>query len=149
MVLPERQRFPGLPRHLDLRRSTLTRTFRYRSSGTGVLGVEQIRLVHMGDPHLAVLRTVFTARTGQGEIDVEAALDGGVINSDVHRYRSLNRRHLAHIRTGAQEPDMVWLHCRTSTSDIAVAMAARTVVTGQPPVSSAVRSTRTAPSTAC
>ncbi|MDX3758495.1 glycoside hydrolase family 65 protein [Streptomyces mirabilis] len=126
---------------LDLRRSTLTRTFRYRDDDAGVLGVEQIRLVHMGDPHLAVLRTVFTAEDWSGEIDVEAALDGGVINSNVRRYRSLNRRHLAHIRTGAQEPDMVWLHCRTSTSDIAVAMAARTVVTGQPPVSSAVRST--------
>ncbi len=126
---------------LDLRRGTLTRTLRYQDDAAGVLSVEQIRLVHMREPHLAALRTVFTAEDWSGEIEVEAALDGGVINSNVHRYRSLNRRHLAHVRTGAQEPDVVWLHCRTSTSDIAVAMAARTVVTGQQPVSSAVRST--------
>ncbi|MEU2737921.1 glycosyl hydrolase family 65 protein [Streptomyces sp. NPDC007095] len=125
---------------LDLRRGTLTRTLRYQDDAAGVLRVEQIRLVHMRAAHLAALRTVFTAEDWSGEIEVEAALDGSVINSNVRRYRSLNRRHLAHVRTGAQEPDMVWMHCRTSTSDIAVAMAARTVVTGQPPVFSTVRS---------
>ncbi|KUL22200.1 glycoside hydrolase family 65 protein [Streptomyces regalis] len=126
---------------LDLRRATLTRTFRYRDGDAGVLGVEQTRLMHMTDSHLAVLRTVFTAEDWSGEIEIEAALDGSVTNSNVHRYRSLNRRHLAHVRSGAQEPDMMWLHCRTSTSDIAVAMGARTVVTGQSAVASAVRST--------
>ncbi|MBL3668881.1 glycoside hydrolase family 65 protein [Streptomyces sp. M2CJ-2] len=117
---------------LDLRRATLTRTFRYRDDA-GVLGVEQTRLVHMRDPHLAALRTVFTAEDWSGEIEVESALDGGVINGNVHRYRSLERRHLAHVRTGTEEPRTVWLRCRTSTSDIAIAMAARTVVTGRRP----------------
>jgi trehalose/maltose hydrolase-like predicted phosphorylase len=107
---------------LDLRRATLTRTFRYRDSQAGVLSVEQIRLVHMADPHLAALRTVFTAEDWSGEIEVESALDGGVINSNVRRYRSLNRSHLAHVRTGVEEPDTVWLHCRTSDSDIGIAM---------------------------
>ncbi|MDT0469694.1 MULTISPECIES: glycoside hydrolase family 65 protein [Streptomyces] len=127
---------------LDLRRGTLTRSFRYRDDDAGVLCVEQVRLVHMGDPHLGALRTVFTAEDWAGEIEIEAAVDGGVINSNVHRYRSLNRSHLAHMQFGAQKPDVVWLYCRTTTSDIAIAMAARTVVTGQPPVSSEVRSTR-------
>ncbi|QKV90595.1 glycoside hydrolase family 65 protein [Streptomyces sp. NA02950] len=121
---------------LDLRRATLTRTFRYRDEGTGVLGVEQFRLVHMGDPHVAALRTVFTAEDWSGEIEIESVLDGDVINSNVRRYRTLNHSHLAHAQTGANEPDTVWLHCRTSTSDIGIAMAVRTVVTGQPPVSS-------------
>ncbi|ALO92369.1 Trehalose 6-phosphate phosphorylase [Streptomyces hygroscopicus subsp. limoneus] len=138
---PDASTFIDYRHTLELRCSTLTRTIRYRDGAAGVLSVEQVRLVHMGEPHLAALRTVFTAEDWSGEIDVESALDGGVINSNVQRYRSLNRRHLAHVRTGTQEPDMVWLHCRTSTSDIAIAMAARTVVTGQPAVSSAVRST--------
>jgi trehalose/maltose hydrolase-like predicted phosphorylase len=124
---------------LDLRRATLTRTFRYRDSQAGVLSVEQIRLVHMADPHLAALRTVFTAEDWSGEIEVESTLDGGVINSNVRRYRSLNRSHLAHVRTGVEEPDTVWLHCRTSASDIGIAMAARTVVTGQSSASSVLR----------
>ncbi|WP_225829951.1 glycoside hydrolase family 65 protein [Streptomyces sp. NK08204] len=113
---------------LDLRRATLTRTFRHRSDDTGVLGVEQTRLVHMGDPHLAALRTVFTAEDRPGEIEIESCLDGEVINGNVHRYRALNRRHVTHVRTGEKEPDTVWLSCRTSTSDIAVALAARTTV---------------------
>lgn len=127
---------------LDLRRATLTRTFRYRDSEAGLLSVEQIRMVHMTDPHLAALRTVFTAEDWSGEIEVESALAGDVINGNVHRYRSLNRSHLAHVQTGAAGPDTLWLHCRTSTSDIGIAMAARTVVTGQPSTSSGLRRAR-------
>jgi trehalose/maltose hydrolase-like predicted phosphorylase len=127
---------------LDMRRATLTRTVRFRGDEAGVFSVEQIRLVHMGDPHLAALRTVFSAEEWSGEIEVESALDGDVINGNVHRYRSLNRSHLAHVKTGARQPDTVWLHCRTSTSDIGIAMAARTVVAGRAPVSSGLHPAR-------
>ncbi|MDX3633422.1 MULTISPECIES: glycoside hydrolase family 65 protein [Streptomyces] len=127
---------------LDTRRATLTRTFRYRDDEAGVLGVEQIRLVHMADPHLAALRTVFTAEDWSGKIEIDSALDGDVINANVHRYRSLNRGHLVRVRTGAAGTDTVWLRCRTSSSDIGIAMAARTVVTGQPPDSSELRPAR-------
>ncbi|CAM5632459.1 glycosyl hydrolase family 65 protein [Streptomyces hirsutus] len=127
---------------LDLRRATLTRTFRYRDTEAGVLGVRQIRLVHMADPHLATLRTVFTAEERSGRIEVESVLDGGVMNGNVHRYRSLNRHHLAHVRTGAVGADTTWLRCRTSASDVGIGMAARTVVIGPPPDSSEVRPSR-------
>ncbi|UXY23526.1 glycoside hydrolase family 65 protein [Streptomyces cynarae] len=127
-------------RHLlDLRRGTLTRRFRYQDEVAGVLGVEQVRLVHMGDPYLAALRTVFTAEDLPVELEVESSIDGAVINGNVHRYRFLNRKHLIGVHTGAVEPGTGWLSCRTSTSDIGVAMAARTVVTGQPPVVSELR----------
>lgn len=96
-----------------------------------MLGVEQVRLVHMADPHLAALRTVVTAEEWSGELEVESVLDGDVINSNVHRYRSLNRHHLARVGTGTSAADVMWLSCRTSTSDIG--MAARTVTVGQPP----------------
>lgn len=46
---------------LDLRHATLTRTFRLRDPRGRILAVEQTRLVHMQDPHLAALRTVFRA----------------------------------------------------------------------------------------
>ncbi|GGT00965.1 glycoside hydrolase family 65 protein [Streptomyces chromofuscus] len=124
---------------LDLRRATLTRTFRFRDDEAGVLSVEQVRLVHMGDPHLAALRTVVTAEEWSGGLEVESVLDGDVINSNVHRYRSLNRRHLVRVRTGAFATDVLWLSCRTSTSDIGIGMAARTACVGQPPTSSELR----------
>ncbi|SOD90554.1 glycoside hydrolase family 65 protein [Streptomyces sp. Ag109_G2-15] len=123
---------------LDLRRGTLTRMFRHQDDEATVLGVEQTRLVHMGDPHLAALRTVFTAEDWSGEIEIESCLDGEVINGNVHRYRALNRRHVAHVRTGAEEPGTVWLNCRTSTSDIAVALAARTTVVAEGALASSV-----------
>jgi trehalose/maltose hydrolase-like predicted phosphorylase len=127
---------------LDLRRATLTRTFRFRDDEAGVLGVEQVRLVHMADPHLAALRTVVTAEEWSGELEVESVIDGDVTNGNVHRYRSLNRHHLARVRADASADDVTWLSCRTSTSDIGIGMAARTVAVGQPPVSSELRPSR-------
>jgi trehalose/maltose hydrolase-like predicted phosphorylase len=136
---PDRRR-PLDHRHsLDLRRATLTRTFRFRDDQAGMLGVEQVRLVHMADPHLAALRTVFTAEAWSGELEVESVLDGDVTNGNVHRYRSLNRHHLVRVRTGVSATDVTWLSCRTSTSDVGIGMAARTVAVGQPPTSSELR----------
>ncbi|MFD8544477.1 glycoside hydrolase family 65 protein [Streptomyces sp. NPDC059649] len=128
----------GYRQVLDLRRGTLTRRFRFPGGAGGVVGVEQCSLVHMGDPHLAALRTEFTAEGRAGSIEVESAIDGDVINGNVHRYRSLNRAHLAHVQTGAAEPDTVWLRCRTSGSDIGISLAARTTVVGRPGTSSSL-----------
>jgi trehalose/maltose hydrolase-like predicted phosphorylase len=112
---------------LDLRAGTLERTMRYVAEDGRSLTVRQLRLVHMADPHLAVLRTQFTAEGWSGDIEVEAALDGAVTNSGVARYRELNGSHLVHVNAGDGEPDTMWLRCRTTTSDIRIGMAARTV----------------------
>ncbi|WP_327341522.1 glycoside hydrolase family 65 protein [Streptomyces europaeiscabiei] len=127
---------------LDLRRATLTRVFRHRDARAGVVAVEQTRLVHMGDPHLAALRTVFTTEEWSGEVEIESCLDGEVLNGNVHRYRALNHHQLTQVRTGRRDPHTVWLTCRTTTSDISVAMAARTVVTDRLPTSSELRPAR-------
>ncbi|NNJ05318.1 glycoside hydrolase family 65 protein [Streptomyces sp. PKU-MA01144] len=139
---PDSHSFLAYRHTLDLRRGTLTRTFRYRDGRAGVLGVEQIRAVHMADPHLALLRTVFTAEDWSGEIEVESAIDGDVLNGNVHRYRSLSRNHLAHVQTGTEESETVWLGCRTNSSDVGIAMAARTVVSGGRPASSLLHPAR-------
>jgi len=101
------------------------RRTRYDLGEGRALSVRQQRLVHMADPHLAALRTEFTAHGFSGELDVEAALDGGVTNVGVPRYRELDGRHLTHVHTGTAAPDTVWLRCRTRTSDIRIGMAAR------------------------
>ncbi len=124
---------------LDLRRAVLTRTCRYADDEAGEVSVRQSRLVHMGDPHLAALRTVISTDTWSGQVEIESALDGDVTNANVHRYRSLDREHLCAVRTGSVEPDRVWLTCRTSASDIGIALAARTVVSEPAEVSSQLR----------
>jgi len=120
---------------LHLSCGSLERRTRYRLGAGQVLSVRQQRLVHMADPHLAALRTEFTAEGCTGELDVEAALDGSVTNSGVARYRDLDGRHLTHVHTGTAAPDTVWLRCRTRSSDIRIALAAR--LTADEPVSDA------------
>lgn len=121
----------GLVRYrqvLDMRHGTLTRSLRFRDRHGRHLGVEQVRLVHMGDPHLAALSTTFTAEDWSGTIEVESALDGMTGNTGVARYRDLASTHLTRLSTGHEDPDTVWLRCRTSSSDIRVVQAARTRV---------------------
>ncbi|MFF4054861.1 glycoside hydrolase family 65 protein [Streptomyces sp. NPDC001668] len=110
---------------LHLASGLLERRSRYDLGEGRVLSVRQQRLVHMADPHLAALRTEFTAEGFSGELEVEAALDGGVSNAGVPRYRELDGRHLTHVHTGTAAPDTVWLRCRTRSSDIRIGMAAR------------------------
>jgi trehalose/maltose hydrolase-like predicted phosphorylase len=110
---------------LRLSAGLLERTTRYGLGEGCALSVCQQRLVHMADPHLAALRTEFTAEGFSGRLDVESALDGSVTNAGVPRYRDLDGHHLTHVHTGASAPDTVWLRCRTRTSDIRIGMAAR------------------------
>ncbi len=114
---------------LDLRAGALTRHMRVHTCGKRSLLVVQHRLVHMADPHLAVLRAEFTSDGWSGELDVESGLDGDIRNSGVERYRALGGHHLIRMHTGAVDPATLWLRCRTSTSDIRIACAARTRVT--------------------
>ncbi|MFI9749732.1 glycoside hydrolase family 65 protein [Streptomyces collinus] len=124
--------------HLDS--GLLERRTRYALGEGRVLSVRQQRLVHMADPHLAALRTEFTAEDFHGDLEVEAALDGGVINAGVARYRDLDGHHLTHVHTGTAVPGTVWLRCRTRTSDIRIGMAAR--LTAPAPVTDAHESPR-------
>lgn len=116
-----------LEHHQTLHLSTglLERRTRYADDRGRTLAVRQLRIVHTGDPHLAALRTEFTAENFSGELDVEAVLDGAVTNAGVARYRDLDGRHLTHVHTDTAAQDTVWLRCRTRTSDIRVGMAAR------------------------
>ncbi|MET9732062.1 glycosyl hydrolase family 65 protein [Streptomyces sp. NPDC006458] len=110
---------------LHLTDGVLERRTRYALPEGGTLWVRQLRMAHMADPHLAALRTEFTAHGHTGELEVEAALDGGVTNAGVARYRDLDGHHLTHVHTGTADTDTAWLRCRTRTSDIRIGMACR------------------------
>lgn len=119
----------GLVEHrqiLDLRQGTLVRGSVYEDGAGRRLTVEQCRLVHMGEPHLAAQRTAFTAGEWAGSVEVESGLDGDVRNAGVERYGDLANRHLTRWHTGSEHGDTLWLRCRTVNSDIRVALAART-----------------------
>ncbi|MFL1897758.1 glycoside hydrolase family 65 protein [Streptomyces tauricus] len=115
---------------LHLASGLLERRTRYADDEGRTFAVRQLRLAHMADPHLAALRTEFTAENFSGDLEVEAALDGAVTNEGVARYQDLDGRHLTHVQTDTAGPDTVWLRCRTRTSDIRVGMAARLTAAG-------------------
>lgn len=125
---PDTDKVLGHRLSLDLRGGTLERTVRYEDTAGRCLDVRQLRLIHMADPHLAVLRTELTPLGWSGELEVESGLDGTVTNSGVERYRALTSRHLTHVHTGTSPRKAIWLRCRTRTSDIRIGLAARTTV---------------------
>ena len=112
---------------LDLRRGVLTRCFRFRDGAGRETHVTQRRLVHMAEPHIAALETVFLAANWSGRLVVRSGLDGRVENAGVERYRGLGGRHLVPQGT-AVDRDTVSLLVETSQSGVRIAEAARTHV---------------------
>ncbi|MFI7388080.1 glycoside hydrolase family 65 protein [Streptomyces sp. NPDC049813] len=109
---------------LDLRHGLLRRTYRIEDEDGRRTRLEEIRLVHMADPHLAAIRLTVTAENWSGTLSVAAELDGTVSNSQVDRYRALGGQQLTGLDTGVDR-GTAWLTCHTTDTLIAVALASR------------------------
>lgn len=112
-----------LHRRLDLRTGVLTRRASTRDGAGRSVSLESHRFASMDDPHLVGQSTRITA-TAPCEVEIEASLDGDLINDGVPRYRSLERRHLVPVDAAA-EGGRLHLLSRTRQSEIAIACAAR------------------------
>jgi trehalose/maltose hydrolase-like predicted phosphorylase len=126
----------GYEQYLDLRRGLLVRRMRLRDAAGHEVESEETRFVHMGDPYLAGQRVRITASGWSGKLEIEAGLDGDVRNAGVERYRDLAGRHLTGVRPGTGDAETMTLGCRTSSSGIRIALAARTRVRGADAVTS-------------
>lgn len=113
---------------LDLRGAVLTREARFVDGGGRTTTLTQRRFVAMHLPHVAALETTIRADDWSGTLEVRSTLDGAVTNSLVPRYRKLASRHLDGVHTRALDEDSVLLSTRTTESDVAIAMAARTTM---------------------
>ena len=111
---------------LDLKTGVLTRTVRFRDVQGRCTKLTQRRLVHMAYPHIAALESVWLPENWSGRMEVRSALDGGVTNSGVPRYRNLNGQHLVPMETARMDEDAIYLKVQTSQSELRVAQAART-----------------------
>jgi alpha,alpha-trehalase len=111
---------------LDLRNGVLHRWVHCRDAKGQETRINQRRLVHMGNPHLAALETVVEAVNWSGRIEVRSSIDGRVVNGGVARYQTLSNQHLEPLGTERQSDDIVLLVARTSQSRIEIAEAART-----------------------
>lgn len=110
---------------IDLWNGLLTRRIRFRDPEGRTSFIRSRRLVHMRQPHLAVLRWTLLAEDWSGTVTVRSALDGAVVNAGVARYRQLSSRHLETLDKGRVGEDGVYLVVQTNQSRMRLALAAR------------------------
>lgn len=113
---------------LDLRRGVLTRTVRYRDTTGRTTRLTTTRIVSQAASHLAAQQTTVEAEDWSGTVIVRATLDGRVSNRNVVDDRQLTSRHLAPTAEMRIDAETVLLEVATSSSQVRIAMAARTRV---------------------
>ncbi len=111
---------------LDLKQGVLHRRLRFRDPAGRTSTWEERRFVSMADPHFAGLAVRIGSEDWSGRLTVRSALDGGVLNEGVERYRALASRHLETLEVDQCGEDTLFLLARTNQSRVHVAEAART-----------------------
>jgi trehalose/maltose hydrolase-like predicted phosphorylase len=124
----ERVQVLAFEHRLDLLRGMLSRTVEFRDDHGRETSLRSRRIVHMAHPHLAAIEWTLTPLNWSGRIEIRSALDGGVRNENVARYRDLGTQHLDLVNAGFEGDDTVFLTVRTSQSRILMSQAARTCV---------------------
>ncbi|MBF6182232.1 trehalose-phosphatase [Nocardia otitidiscaviarum] len=113
---------------LDLRRAILIRRFRFRDAAGRITTVRQRRFAAMHAPHICALETTLTAENWSGPVTLRSVIDADVRNTLVDRYRALSGDHLVPVTTDVLSPDAVVVAVRTNSSEIPIAVAARSAV---------------------
>ncbi|MFD3880757.1 glycoside hydrolase family 65 protein [Streptomyces microflavus] len=111
---------------LLMRSGFLRRTMRLTDAEGHRTLVQEIRLVHMTRPHLALQRLRVSSENWHGTLQIETALDATVANRQVERYGHLSGRHLTATETGRTGTGPLWLTTQTTGSNIAIALASST-----------------------
>jgi alpha,alpha-trehalase len=123
---PEEVEYLNYRQELDLKQGLLRRSLRLRDPEGRTTRWEERRLVSMDDPHLAALEVRLTPENWSGRMTVRSALDGGVVNGGVARYRELNSRHLETLEAAQTQDDTILLRSRMVQSRREIVEAART-----------------------
>ncbi len=110
---------------LDLKKGIFLRTVTFKDASGHETRLEERRLVHMKQFHLAAIQHTITAINWSGKIEIISGLNGRIINSGVPRYRDLNSKHLVPISSGMNADGNLFLKVKTSQSEIHVAQTAR------------------------
>jgi alpha,alpha-trehalase len=113
---------------LDVVHGLVLRKLRFRDAEGRTTVWRERRLVSMDTPHIAALCVELTPEDWSGRVTVRSALDGGVVNDGVARYRGLENRHLEILEADHRGEDTLFLRTRTNQSLLGLAQAARTCV---------------------
>ena len=110
---------------LDLRAGVLARWTRFRDAQGRETELRQRRLVHMEQPHLAAIESTVIPLNWSGDLEVRSAIDAGVVNDGVARYRRLDGRHLEIVETTERDESTVRARVVTRQSRLVMVQAAR------------------------
>ena len=119
---------------LDLKQGLLSRQIHFKLSTGEALSLQSRRLVCRQMPHHAALEWTLTSEDWTGTLELQIALDGGVVNNNVKSYQGLNNRHLQTLSLENPAPETLFLKVQMVQSHLQVAMATKTRVAlnGQP-----------------
>jgi alpha,alpha-trehalase len=112
---------------LDLRNGVLHRFVRFRDCKGRITRIVAQRFVSMDSQHLAGMRVTAVPENWDGTLEIQAAVDGTVVNEGVKRYRGLFNKHLAFVDAcqSPNDPAIAVLRVRTVQSEVLVAVGQR------------------------
>ncbi len=117
---------------LDLRDGILRRRYRVTDDVGRCTTVTERRLVSMSNPHLVAIEVDVVAENWSGTLGIRSALHADGCADQTAEERLLAHHHLRLAGTGGDPGGVIWLAARTTQSDVLIAEAARTRVTGSP-----------------
>lgn len=110
---------------LDFKRGILLRHIAFRDEKERETVLKTRRIVSMADKNLAAIEWEIEAINWSGAIEVRSALDAGVENNGVERYRPLNGKHLEFLGAGQMGEEAIFVRAQTNQSRIQMAQVAR------------------------
>ena len=113
---------------LDLKEGYLERKILFTDKNQRQTLIVSRRIVSMYNMHLAAIQWELIPQNWSGKIIIHSALDGGVMNKGVARYKDLNSKHLKLLAKGNYEEDSIFLKVMSSQSEIVMAQAVRTSI---------------------
>jgi kojibiose phosphorylase len=108
-------------RQLDLKRSLLSRSVRWRSPGGKTIDLYFERFASLSNLHLLALRCQLTPVDFDGRIQIQVGLNSYSENQGFGHWIRLNQ---------GQSDTNLWLHARTKSSQIQLGMAAQVTLSG-------------------
>ncbi len=110
---------------LDMHKGILIRKMLIQDQRGRKTTIETQRLVHMQNPHIGAIRYIITPENYEEWVVIRSALDGGVQNRGVPRYKQLNSKHLKSYSLGSFGKNSIYLSMKTSQSNINISQVAR------------------------
>lgn len=116
-------------RQLDLRRGLLSRDVLWRTPGGKTLDLHFERFASLENEHTLAISVTITPVNFDGEIEVQASINGYPENQGVLHWEWL-KQGSGGVENSIPHTQNIWLHVRTRSSNIELGMATRLSVSG-------------------